>query len=451
MPARQPEGQPGLNHRCPPPPPSWSAIFRFHNRAFTIAAGCLPPIAYLIYVANYSVKRAEFAGRTADNVLFLINSGLKGHLSFSQLWSQWNESRLLPTRLVILVFSYIDHWDIKAEILFTVVIDIGAYVLFLFIMAQYLRGLSPVPTLVVGAIWFSFGLRRQRSGRDADLLADRGLLPGGDRGRVAPTAATSNGLAGSGRPVLLAVAASLTALAGFLVWPVGLLCLAWASPWTRRTLYECLSWLGAGIVTTAVYLPGYHLSGGAGRDTRRVFHQLCRSPSGPLLPVPVGHEGSVVPGGDRSQILSHVSVKRYEALGLVLLVVAIYVAVQSVRRRGHGEQMPLPLAMITFGFLWDIMTVIGRSSYNLDTALSNNRFVLPNLLLLTGIFVYALGRAELLWEPVGRSIAKRRRRILSLVQDALGQLRLDMKYLMFDLEATRRERDEYRRKLAEEQ
>jgi len=44
---------------------------------------------------------------------------------------------------------------------------------------------------------------------------------------------------------------------------------------------------------------------------------------------------------------------------------------------------------------------------------------------------------------------KRRRRILGLVQDALSQLRLDMKYLMFDLEATRRERDEYRRKLEE--
>lgn len=42
---------------------------------------------------------------------------------------------------------------------------------------------------------------------------------------------------------------------------------------------------------------------------------------------------------------------------------------------------------------------------------------------------------------------KRRRRILSLVQDALSQLRLDMKYLVFDLEATRRERDEYRAKL----
>ena len=41
----------------------------------------------------------------------------------------------------------------------------------------------------------------------------------------------------------------------------------------------------------------------------------------------------------------------------------------------------------------------------------------------------------------------RRRRILNLVQDALSQLRLDMKYLMFDLEATRRERDEYRRQI----
>ena len=41
----------------------------------------------------------------------------------------------------------------------------------------------------------------------------------------------------------------------------------------------------------------------------------------------------------------------------------------------------------------------------------------------------------------------RRRRILNLVQEALGQLRLDMKYLLFDLEATRRERDEFRRQV----
>jgi len=43
----------------------------------------------------------------------------------------------------------------------------------------------------------------------------------------------------------------------------------------------------------------------------------------------------------------------------------------------------------------------------------------------------------------------RRRKILQLVQEALGQLRLDMKYLVFDLEATRRERDLYQQQLRE--
>ncbi len=58
------------------------------------------------------------------------------------------------------------------------------------------------------------------------------------------------------------------------------------------------------------------------------------------------------------------------------------------------------------------------------------------------------GRIEPLLSRVVEA-TKRRRRILSLVQDALGQLRLDMKYLAFDLEATRRERDDFRRKWEE--
>ena len=43
----------------------------------------------------------------------------------------------------------------------------------------------------------------------------------------------------------------------------------------------------------------------------------------------------------------------------------------------------------------------------------------------------------------------RRRRILDLVQEALAQLRLDVKYLMFELEVTRRERDELKSRVEE--
>ncbi len=53
------------------------------------------------------------------------------------------------------------------------------------------------------------------------------------------------------------------------------------------------------------------------------------------------------------------------------------------------------------------------------------------------------------YERVVESL-RRRRRILSLVQEALSQLRLDIKYLMFDLEATRAERDALRQQLNEE-
>ncbi len=41
----------------------------------------------------------------------------------------------------------------------------------------------------------------------------------------------------------------------------------------------------------------------------------------------------------------------------------------------------------------------------------------------------------------------RRRRILRLVQETLVDLRLDMKYLLFDLASTTRERDEALEKL----
>ena len=55
--------------------------------------------------------------------------------------------------------------------------------------------------------------------------------------------------------------------------------------------------------------------------------------------------------------------------------------------------------------------------------------------------------------PLNRVVeyTRRRRRILNLIQEALSQLRMDMKYLMFDLEATRREREHYKALLEDDQ
>lgn len=70
----------------------------------------------------------------------------------------------------------------------------------------------------------------------------------------------------------------------------------------------------------------------------------------------------------------------------------------------------------------------------------------PDLMLLAGYLDSNLNPEQIKHlKPVMVRIMEkslRRTRILTLVQEALQQLRLDMKYLVFDLEATRRERDE---------
>lgn len=60
--------------------------------------------------------------------------------------------------------------------------------------------------------------------------------------------------------------------------------------------------------------------------------------------------------------------------------------------------------------------------------------------------------SKLLLQPLFQRVLEstnRRRKILQMVQESIGQLRLDMKYLVFDLEATRRERDELQRQASD--
>ncbi|HHM12892.1 MAG TPA: transcriptional regulator [Planctomycetaceae bacterium] len=68
--------------------------------------------------------------------------------------------------------------------------------------------------------------------------------------------------------------------------------------------------------------------------------------------------------------------------------------------------------------------------------------------------IAALGEADRrALEPLVQRVidsTRRRQRIMQLVQEALSQLRLDMKYLVFDLEATRRERDALRERSDED-
>lgn len=83
-----------------------------------------------------------------------------------------------------------------------------------------------------------------------------------------------------------------------------------------------------------------------------------------------------------------------------------------------------------------------------DAEAAQNDEAVPEELAELGRLVHAgsaVSHADLVaaFQKVSDSV-RRRHRILMLVQEALSQLRLDIKYLMFDLEVTRKERDELR-------
>jgi hypothetical protein len=57
-------------------------------------------------------------------------------------------------------------------------------------------------------------------------------------------------------------------------------------------------------------------------------------------------------------------------------------------------------------------------------------------------------RVLALWDRAANS-AQLQNRLVKMAQEAVDELRLDVKYLLFDLRATRNERDGYRQQLTE--
>lgn len=82
---------------------------------------------------------------------------------------------------------------------------------------------------------------------------------------------------------------------------------------------------------------------------------------------------------------------------------------------------------------------------------TNTETATPNELLALTKAVRSLpAEYQNLLDPIVTNVAKsqkRRHRLNTLIQEALTQLRLDIKYLEFDLHATRRERDEFKAEL----
>ena len=119
----------------------------------TLAAACVAPILYLIFVDRYASN--SFFGDDWSAAP-LIHSALSGHLTMGLLWSQYHESRLFWQRIIDVLFGNMNRFDLRSVIFVSAAVLIAAYAVLLALFHRYLGSrLTPIPVLVIGAIWFS--------------------------------------------------------------------------------------------------------------------------------------------------------------------------------------------------------------------------------------------------------------------------------------------------------
>ena len=360
-----------------------------YNTVLTIAAASIAPILYLVFIDHYAVNSLN---DDDWSVVPLVHAALHGQLALSQLWQQYYESRLVLGDLIEILFGFTNKLDERAILFFGATVFIASYVCLLALVRKYLpTRLTPLPVLVVGVVWFSvadvanalyaFQVTWYLTVFFFVAMLCTLLLP--KRRRPLWLVAA----------VLLAVAASLSTVQGFICWPLGAICILWPSC-SRRGRTEITIWLAATVATTAAYLPGYRFNQG----------NTCYDPTLCTTSYELHHPltvlafffaliGNVIPGATETTVAPTVAEPaRFVVVGVVLFAASVFILVQSWRHRASAEPLPLPALLIVFGLLFDLTIATGRSGAGVAAAVSFNRYVMANLILLTGVVIYALAR-----------------------------------------------------------
>ena len=199
----------------------------------------------------------------------LIQSSLTGHLSFSMLWGQHGDNRIFFQNLVTLLLGHVVHYNVIVEEYISVALLIAATTLVIIThrrRAPNIRWIAYVPVVIVllsvaqsGDTLFGFQIGWYLIMATLSVvlfLLDRPVLT-----RIAFCLA-----------VVAGVVASFSSLQGLFVWPVGLVLLLQRA----RTRSYALSWIAAGVATTALYFSNWNTqeSGGVSYALRHPVEAL---------------------------------------------------------------------------------------------------------------------------------------------------------------------------------
>ncbi|MHB8393437.1 MAG: hypothetical protein ACYDC5_02805 [Candidatus Dormibacteria bacterium] len=323
--------------------------------------------AYVWFVHQYGVN-VPFQDEW--QMVSLLVALHRGRLDLSLLWAQHNENRMFFAYLALLALEIASRFNTTVEMYASAGLLIGAVLLVqrlhsansgggllrfvpaalvLLSLAQYtvaLQGFALAIYMVLFCLPLSLWIL-EKSGNRAWLLAPAALA---------------------------AVVASFSSIEGMAVWPAGIVYLVARGHSPRRVM----TWTGLGTFTSALYLAGFNWQLADGGGITDVLTHPARS-----LEYIALLAGNVLP---RVAGL-HIGALQVSVAGALMLGAGGMGYVYWLWSRPSPD-LALPIALIGFVVVVDVLNTIGRSHFGVSYAASP-RYIVFNLWLLAGLWLTA--------------------------------------------------------------
>jgi hypothetical protein len=333
-------------------------------------------VLYFVFLLHFAIA-APTADEWAHNIS-IIDAATHGHLSFNLLWVQYFQSRMLFPNLLFVLVGVPTHYDPRWFVVISAICYIASFFLVLAVVRRYLgRPLQTLPTVMLALVWFSLSavsdaLWAFELSYYLVILALAVIL----YCLLVPERRRSLWLA---LAILAAVVGSYSFVQGLALWPVGLILILFTAPRTRRNA-EVGIWLGAAALTVGLYFWNFQY---AGTNSLCIAHcgvGYTLSHPGLTLSYWMHMVGNITPATSGGTGVVQL------VLGIILTAAAAFVLIQSWRERRRKPTVALPLAIVVFALLWDMMIVSARVSLGSPEFAE---YTLAQVILLVGIVIFA--------------------------------------------------------------
>ncbi len=343
-------------------------------KALTVLGFALPAFGYLALVQHYQVN-ALWQDQWDDIVV------IRHFPSWSALWNQHTDNRILFPNLIVVVLAHTVHYNIDIEEYVSAFMLFAATALFIWMHKRRspntpLLFYCPVAILTLTLSQWQNTLWGFQMAWYLVLLSLAVTIALLDRPQVSgpldwprsrwPTFVVA---------VLAGVVGSFSSVQGLLIWPVGLV-LLYHRHWARWAVITWIVVIGA---TASLYFYNF-------APTRVVQPFVCAVTCVSRGGVFVFALGDVVGVQERLHDPPNAAVM---AFGVAIFVSAIFVLLRWGIHRDECSGAPIGIALIVFGLLFDALVTQGRYWLNFYAA-SMSHYTTYDVLVVAGIYMTVL-------------------------------------------------------------